>query len=104
MPSPSALEAPCPLLVFQESNSLPKIEDLRAQLESKDDNVKIEGLQQIIYYILNGENLNKLLMSVIKYCLHSDNHIIKRLLLFFWEVVEKKKPDGHLLPEMILVW
>jgi len=95
-------DTPCPLLIWNESG-IPKLEELRTQLESKDDDVKAEALRQVIFGIMNGENFSKLLMSVIKYCLHSENHTIKRLLLFFWEVVDKKKSDGHLLPEMILV-
>jgi coatomer subunit beta len=42
-------------------------------------------------------------MPVIKFCLSSDNHTIKKLLLLYWEVVDKKNKDGVLLHEMILV-
>ena len=45
----------------------------------------------------------KLLMTVIRFCVPCDDHKIKKLLLFYWEVVEKTGPDGKLLPEMILV-
>ena len=52
---------------------------------------------------MNGESYPKLLMSVIKFCLHCEHHLVKKLLLCYWEVVEKKSKDGHLLHEMILV-
>jgi coatomer subunit beta len=42
-------------------------------------------------------------MAVMKHCLHSENHYVKKLTLLFWEVVERKSPQGKLLPEMILV-
>jgi len=100
----SSYEASCTLTIFAEASALPKVEELRTQLESKDEAVKIEALRQIVFYLMAGENMSRLLMPVIKYCLHTENHTIKRILLIFWEVVEKKRPDGHLLHEMILVW
>ena len=42
-------------------------------------------------------------MTVIRYCLPSNDHQIKKLLLIFWEIVPKRGPDGKLLHEMILV-
>jgi len=42
-------------------------------------------------------------MPVIKYTLHSSNHTVKKLLLLYLEIVEKKDANGHLLQEMILV-
>ena len=83
------------------------MEDLRAQLESKDDDYKIAALKRIIYHIINGDGqtMSKLFMPVIMHCLNSENHAIKKLLMVYWEVVDKKKPGGAgLLPEMILVW
>jgi len=98
------LEANCTVLVtFEESTSSLKESDLQKKLESKDDKVKIEGLKQIILLTLNGQSFPKLLMSVIKYTLHSESHLIKKLLLMYWEVVQKKNKDGVLLHEMILV-
>jgi coatomer subunit beta len=54
--------------------------------------------------ILNGEKFPpNMLMIVIRYCLPSNDHQIKKLLLIFWEIVPKRGPDGKLLHEMILV-
>jgi hypothetical protein len=93
----------CPLLIHFESSNVARDGDIQAKLESKNDDDKVEGLKQIISHILVGENMSKLIMTVIKYCLHSENHFIKKLLLMYWEVVDKKNKDGALLPEMILV-
>lgn len=73
-------------------------------LESKDIETKIATLKQIVMNTLNGEQYPKLLMPVIKFCLNTDNHFIKKLLLLYWEVVDKKTKEGNLLHEMILVW
>lgn len=44
-----------------------------------------------------------MLMNVIRFCLPSPDHAIKKLLLSFWEVVQKTNDDGKLRHEMILV-
>lgn len=53
--------------------------------------------------ILNGEDMSKLMMSVIRYCITVEDHGIKKLLMYFWEVVQKYDAAGNLKPEMILV-
>lgn len=53
--------------------------------------------------IANGERLPGLLMIIIRFILPLQNHLIKKLLLIFWEIVPKTTPDGKLLQEMILV-
>ena len=92
----------CTVLLSYDS-VLVKESDFQAQLESKDEAVKVEALKALIAALVNGEHYPKLLMSVIKFCLHSDHHGIKKLLLLYWEVVEKKNKEGQLLHEMILV-
>jgi hypothetical protein len=42
---------------------------------------KIETMQQIILYMLNGENLTHLIMPVIKFCLHTENRELRRHLV-----------------------
>ena len=65
--------------------------------------VKTEALKRVIYQILNGDKMPALLMVIIRFVLPSQNHMIKKLLLIFWEIVPKLGPDGKLLQEMILV-
>ena len=42
-------------------------------------------------------------MTIIRFVMPSHDHMIKKLLLIFWEVVPKYTPDGKMLHEMILV-
>jgi hypothetical protein len=51
-----------------------------------------------------GDPLPQLTMHVIRFVLPSKNKALKKLLLFYWEVVPKKTQDGKLRQEMILVW
>ena len=76
---------------------------LPLHLEKGDVKVKTEALKRVIYQILNGDKMPGLLMVIIRFVLPSQNHMIKKLLLIFWEIVPKLGPDGKLLQEMILV-
>jgi len=71
--------------------------------EKGDIKVKIEALKKSIQLILAGERLPGLLMTVIRFVLPLQDHMVKKLLLIFWEIVPKTTPDGKLMQEMILV-
>lgn len=60
-------------------------------------------MKKVIQMIANGERLPGLLMIIIRFVLPLQNHLIKKLLLIFWEIVPKTTADGKLLQEMILV-
>lgn len=53
--------------------------------------------------IMNGEKIQGLLMTIIRFVLPSQDHTIKKMLLIFWEIVPKTYADGKLMQEMILV-
>jgi len=57
----------------------------------------------VILLMMNGENLNSLLMTIIRFVMPIDDKTIKKLLLLFWEITDKTSADGKLLHEMILV-
>lgn len=78
-------------------------QQLKDDLQSNNVDVKREALKEVIRLIVNGERFSHLLMTVIRFVMPSQDHMIKKLLLLFWEVVPKYGPDGKLLQEMILV-
>lgn len=73
-------------------------------LMKKSVDKKIDAMKQIITMINNGENLSQLFMSVIQLVVPEKNHTLRKLLLLYWEVIDKHGPDGKLKQEMILVW
>eukprot|EP00301_Raphidiophrys_heterophryoidea_P006449 c12600_g1_i1.p1 GENE.c12600_g1_i1~~c12600_g1_i1.p1 ORF type:complete len:695 (+),score=215.02 c12600_g1_i1:35-2119(+) len=79
------------------------IGDLKAKLESTNEDDKVEALKHIITGLLNGEEMRSMLMHVIRFACTSSHHKLKRLLMIYWECVPKRGDDGKLLPEMILV-
>ena len=69
-------------------------DEIREELEAKEVEKKVSGMKTLISLLLNGEVMPKLLMTVIRFVVPCDDHKIKKLLLVYWEVVEKAGPDG----------
>ncbi|XP_063530044.1 coatomer subunit beta [Cydia strobilella] len=100
----SGVEQPCYTLINFPTDSEPYNEmQLKLDLEKGDTKKKIEALKKVIGIILSGEKIPGLLMVIIRFVLPLHDHMIKKLLLIFWEIVPKTSPDGKLLQEMILV-
>lgn len=98
------IEQPCYTLINLPSDSDPPNEmQLKMDLEKGDTKTKIEALKKTIHMIASGERLPGLLMTIIRFVLPLQDHMIKKLLLIFWEIVPKTTPDGKLMQEMILV-
>ncbi|KAF5215831.1 hypothetical protein ECC02_011440 [Trypanosoma cruzi] len=95
-------EVACTLLVGFDGSSV-NTKDLKAALEKGDISARAEALETMIRLHLNGEPQNHMIMSVIKYITPLEDHLIKKLVLYFWEVVEKTDKNGKLLSEMILI-
>jgi coatomer subunit beta len=55
--------------------------------------------------IIHDEQMPRMVMNVINALvpLVDDSHSLKKILLFYWEVIEKTHPNGSLKEEMILV-
>jgi len=109
----SVLERHCTMLINADMSSggggsgggsgMDDVADLRKQLESRELGEKMDALKKLLLLHLNGEKMDGMLMAVIQYVLpHEDAHL-RKLGLYFLETVDKKGPDGAMLPEMILV-
>lgn len=97
-------ELPCTMLIDSSTSEPPQIMALKKMLEEGKDSQKIECIKKIIIMMINGEKCPQLLMPIILHALPSKDRVIKKLLLLFWEIVDKKSADGKLLSEMYLVW
>jgi coatomer subunit beta len=100
----TSVEQPCYTLINLPSDSEPANEmQLKQDLEHGDLRTKTEALKKVIQMMLNGEKMQSLLMTVIRFVMPLQDHTLKKMLLVFWEVVPKYTPDGKMLHEMILV-
>lgn len=73
-------------------------------MEKGTEEEKVGALKAIVHCIISGIDMSRLTMQIIKFCLRSRSHEIKKLLQIYWEVLDKKDVHtGKLKPEMILV-
>lgn len=98
----STQEAQSTLLISFEGASVTS-KELKETLEKGDVAAKTAAIKKMILLQLNGEPQNQLIMTVIKNLVPLEDHTIKKLLLYFWEVVDKSDSNGNLLPEIILL-
>lgn len=96
-------EKHCTLLIHFEKASPPTSEEIAQRLENKNGSTKAAALEELIRLMINGESYPKLLMTIIRFVVTCNDHRVKKLLMIYWEVVEKTKEDGDLKEEMILV-
>jgi len=97
-------ELPCyTILSLPTDLEAPNEQQLKTDLEKGDTKTKIAALKKVLHLILNGDKFPGILMTIIRFVLPSQDHMIKKLLLIFWEIVPKTEPDGRLKHEMILV-
>jgi coatomer subunit beta len=98
-------EGNCTLLVsLPDKLSLPSVAEITAELESPDPAKKVSALKKTIMLVLAGEEMPRVMMTVIRYCITVESHALQKLLMMYYECVRKYDAAGKLLPEMILVW
>ncbi|GMR36407.1 hypothetical protein PMAYCL1PPCAC_06602, partial [Pristionchus mayeri] len=103
-PKMSSAEQSCYTLIHVPTDTeFPSEQQLKEKFEKGDDKARVEALKKLILMCMNGDKVQNLIMFVIRFCLPSNDHTLKKLLLNFWEVVPKTNPQGKLLQEMILV-
>ena len=101
----SLADQPCYTLINGPPDAEPINEmNIRQIFEKGRPLEKADALKRVITAIIAGEKMSpSMLMAVIRFVMPTHDHLIKKLLLVFWEVVPKHGTDGKLLHEMILV-
>ena len=57
--------------------------EIRVALESSDEAAKVEAMQKAITAILAGEQFPALFITIVRYVLPSENHMVQKLLLLY---------------------
>jgi len=97
-----AEEIQCPFIIANDLESIPAAADLEKTFSKGRINEKVQCLQQLIKLIIHDESFPRLMMPVLQYLVPSDDHEIKKLILLYWETIEKTKADGSVRDELIL--
>ena len=83
-------EASCSMLVrMSDKQALPGASELIAELELPDPLRKVAALKRTILLALSGEEMPRVLFTVIRYCITVENHALQKLLMLFYEVARK---------------
>lgn len=98
------MDKPCYLLLGASRASAGTENEIRKKLKDSSIAAKTEGMKEVLVAMLNGEKMDALLMPIIQDVLPTKDKALKKLLLYFFEAVDKKELDGSLKREFILVW
>lgn len=75
------MDAGCSLIIFQDNKkNQTSASDIIKAVESKDVTKVKQALMDAIIAITNGEDMDRILMTVIRFCVHSEDHEVKKLL------------------------
>ena len=88
------------LVHFDKSASSKEIKE---SLETGSNYEKADAMKKVISLLMNGEHLPQIFITIVRYVLPSEDHLVQKLLLLYMEIIEKTDSEGKLLPEMILI-
>lgn len=97
------MEKSCTLLVHFDKGTPAIANEIKEALEGSDVPAKIDALKKAIMLLLNGETIPQLFITIVRYVVPSEDHTIQRLLLLYFEIIEKTDSKGMVLREMILI-
>eukprot|EP00276_Gloeochaete_wittrockiana_P009677 CAMPEP_0184646384 /NCGR_PEP_ID=MMETSP0308-20130426/3086_1 /TAXON_ID=38269 /ORGANISM="Gloeochaete witrockiana, Strain SAG 46.84" /LENGTH=962 /DNA_ID=CAMNT_0027076361 /DNA_START=108 /DNA_END=2996 /DNA_ORIENTATION=- len=97
-----SLDKNCTVLIHYDRPQFSATE-IKKTLEEGNTAAKIATMKKVVLLSLNGESFSNLLITIIRFVVPVGDNSLKKLLLLYFEIVEKTSPDGKLLPEMILV-
>eukprot|EP00668_Euglena_longa_P015141 GGOE01019192.1.p1 GENE.GGOE01019192.1~~GGOE01019192.1.p1 ORF type:complete len:946 (+),score=251.86 GGOE01019192.1:38-2875(+) len=95
-------ETQCTQLIHYDGAHIGQ-KELKEALEKGNTDSQVEHMKQMIMLHLNGEPQSAMLMTFIRFVLPKQDHKLKKLALYFLEIIDKTDSSGKLLPEMILV-
>ena len=93
-----------PCFIYIDQEPLTSYREVTRKISSKEIPEKIDGLSEILGSMVNDDNYpSDLMISAIHNLTIVDDINLKKILFLFWEVIEKKNPNGKLKDEFILV-
>jgi len=93
----------CTVIINGERATETRSSTLKTMIENGTLDEKRDAMKQIIVLTLNGDKHPQLLFPIIKYIQPIRDDSFKKILYLYWEVCDKRGPEGNLLPELILI-
>ena len=77
---------------------------LKEDLEGSKIDKKVAAMKTVIMLHLNGEPQTSMTMTIIRFVLPNDNHTLKKLTLYFLEIIDKVDSQVCCSPTMRTTW
>lgn len=99
---PEHLKA-CYLIIDYDVQSPPNSTEIAKLLEKGSEEEKIDAMKTLILMILSDEHFPRMIMTVVQHAMRVDSKEMKKLLIIYWETIEKTNPDGTIKDEMVML-
>lgn len=93
----------CYLIIDYDVPSPPNSSEIAKLLEKGSEEEQIDAMKTLILMILQDEHFPRLIMTVVQHAMRVDSKEMKKLLMIYWESIEKTNPDGTIKDEMVML-
>ena len=93
----------CYLIIDYDVQSPPSSAEIAKLLEKGTEEEKIDAMKTLILMILQDEHFPRMIMTIVQHAMRVDSKEMKKLLMIYWESIEKTNPDGTLKDEMVML-
>lgn len=93
----------CYLIIDYDVQSPPTSAEISKLLEKGNEEEKIDAMKTLILMILQDEHFPRMIMTVVQHAMRVDSKEMKKLLMIYWESIEKTNSDGTIKDEMVML-
>lgn len=93
----------CYLIIDYDVQTPPSSAEIAKLLEKGNETEQIDAMKTLILMILQDEHFPRMIMTVVQHAMRVDSKEMKKLLMIYWESIEKTNPDGSIKDEMVML-
>lgn len=93
----------CYLIIDYDVQSPPSSTEIAKLLEKGNEEEKLDAMKTLILMILQDEHFPRMIMTIVQHAMRVDSKEMKKLLMIYWESIEKTNPDGTIKDEMVML-
>ena len=83
----------CASMLVHVTGQSPSQSEIKEALEGSDPEAKVLAMKRAVAMLLNGEQLPQLFITIVRYVLPSEDHLIQKLLLLYLVRVRTRGGD-----------
>ncbi|CAG9315869.1 unnamed protein product [Blepharisma stoltei] len=94
---------PCYLIIDYEVLAPPTSQEISKILQQGTEEEKIDAMKTLILMILQDDHYPRMIMTIVQHAMRAESKDMKKLLLLYWEAIEKTNHDGTIKDEMVML-